>query len=188
MNKKYIIYLDLDGVFADLGTTLSKLLNKPIKNLLEEDWDNALIKYTQPESKVNLFLDLEPMPWSKEFYSLMLQLNKREDISISFLTSVSASKTNKRRVIAEKELWIIKNFGCDFPVHYSDSWKTKHETMGNYDCEFQSDMRANVVVELVHILIDDFILQKELWESYGGVFIHHQGDLKQSYHQLIELI
>lgn len=180
-----MIYLDLDGVFADLGTKLSKLLNKPIETLLEEDWDNALIKYTKPESEVNLFLDLEIMPWSKEFYSLMLQLNKREDISICFLTSVSAKKTNKRRVIAEKELWIIKNFGCDFPVHYSDSWKTKHETM---DCEFQSDMRANVGVELVHILIDDFILQKGLWESHGGVFIHHQGDLKQSYHKLIELI
>lgn len=183
-----MIYLDLDGVFADLGTKLSKLLNKPIETLLEEDWDNALIKYTKPESEVNLFLDLEIMPWSKEFYSLMLQLNKREDISICFLTSVSAKKTNKRRVIAEKELWIIKNFGCDLPVHYSDSWKNKYETMGDYDCEFQSDMRANVGVELVHILIDDFILQKELWESHGGVFIHHQGDLKQSYHKLIELI
>ncbi len=171
----YNIYLDLDGVFANLEKKLSEILNKPMESLTKDDWNDSLRKYTKPDSKINLFLDLEIMPWSKQFYLLMLGLNKREDINISFLTSISADKTNKRRVIAEKQLWIIRNFGDDFNVLFSDSWKDKHCYI------IDSENNKN-------ILIDDFILQKDVWEKNGGIFIHHRGSLEQSYKQLINLI
>lgn len=184
MNKKqYNIFLDLDGVFADLEKKLCEIYNKEINQFTKKDWDSALKIYTQPESNINLFLDLDLLPGALDFYNLMLELRKKENIEIYFLTSISLNKTFGRRVKAEKELWVIKNLGKEIPILFSDSWKLKRSQLYFYNI-----LSKISKTEYINILIDDFILQKENWENSGGIFIHHENDFKQSYNKLINII
>lgn len=173
---KNIIYLDLDGVFANFVKKVEQLTNKSLKQLEKEDWDNILYKYGQPNSGEYLFQFLELLPGAKYFYKKVLKL-KNKDTHICFLTSTSANKTNKRFVSAQKTIWVLENLGSELDIYFSNNWEDKIQTT----FIFQD------YIDTKHILIDDFEKQKTIWcKETNNIFIHHKGNHEETYQTLIK--
>jgi hypothetical protein len=145
---KTIIYLDLDGCFADFDSEVRRVYGqKPA------DWGN--IKWSLLETVPNFFLNLKTIPGSVDAFNTIMSLGYETQI----LTALP--KPTKMLVTSahDKLQWVRKHLHPTIQVNCAAGWRNKVNW-----------------VHRKHILIDDMQRNIDHWNESGGKGIHHNGD------------
>lgn len=155
------IYLDLDGVMANLEAGLDDLFGpdrdrkEPITNV---GWKKIL-------AEDGFFLKLPAMKGAYEFF------NSIDSPTLSILTA--CPHTRYEDIAKQKVAWVRKHLSEDvvvLPVHMSDAKPLFMNKPGD-------------------ILIDDYGKNCRAWEEAGGVAIKHEGiDFDTTYWKLKEVL
>lgn len=106
MNK--IIYLDMDGVVADLDSAFELWAGYHPEKHPDRTafFDDFLPEYTNQDG----FYKQPPMPLANELVSLLKNLAIQDNIKLSFLTSIGHFVHPNGPVLEQKKRWIHKNF------------------------------------------------------------------------------
>lgn len=148
-----IIYLDLDGVFADFLTTFDKIVGHPY----DQDPVAAWAKLDQVD---HLFLNLEPFPYARELFDQLCNTG----VETKILTALPKLTGKLHTAEQDKREWVAKHLSSDIEVICTDGWRGKSA---------YANRRS--------ILIDDSIRNIEDWFDHGGMGIWHTGrDYKSS--------
>lgn len=149
------IYLDMDGVMADLEQGLDGLFGEgrdrkvPLTNA---DWKRII-------ATPNFFFKLPPMEGAKEFFRSIQHLP-----NLYFLTSCPTS--NYEEVARQKKAWVRLHLTHNHMVLPAAGSESKPLFMHNSG----------------DILIDDWGKNCKAWEEAGGLAIKHEGtDFARTY-------
>ena len=141
-----IIFLDLDGVFADF--------KKRFREIVHFDYD------TDPEGAWrrldqvdNLFLTLDPFPYAKEMFDEIQSYG----IETKVLTALPWLTGKLKTAAADKEAWVRQHLSPTIEVICTEGWKGKRQYAPQHN-----------------ILIDDMRRNIDDWRDAGGVGIHHK--------------
>lgn len=139
------VFLDLDGVMADMDGTYEKhwgvRLNRHMTSDPPNMWENI-------KSVDRFYYHLPLMPDALELWEGVLKLHPNPAI----LTGVSKFTPEAD---ADKRAWVAKYLGAHVPVYTSLSKnKRDHGKPGD-------------------VLVDDWFKWRSRWEEMGGVFILH---------------
>jgi len=152
LNKKPVIYVDLDGVLADLfahATNVNKV--KHWLDLDKKQWD----EYYRGVDAYKLFANLDPFPITNSIIKMVISMFGSYQILSRPL------EFNAKECIAGKNKWIDTYLNIQ-PVkrHFTpDKWKFAIQANGT-----------------PNILIDDHRQNIHLWEAHGGIGIKFQSD------------
>lgn len=152
-DPKYMLYLDLDGVFADLTTYVEHLLGHKIKTQSDGNWANDDEIWEQlremDEPKFNKLPQLEDAMVLWEFV---------KDYPHKILTATG--KPADRNAAMKRE-WIKNNLPGHGPIITVEKSKLKAEHAAEN-----------------HILVDDRTKSTRPWKQAGGIAIHHKSAAK----------
>ena len=163
---KYKLFLDLDGVFADLhGWFESRHGPDWEEKVNAEGYWQELAK-TEPR----LFSQLETLPLSLETINFLVSIQDKFD-RISFLTA-KPSRGNFKYAELDKTQWVANVLGSNWPVIANVYAKDKQIHCEGPTC----------------ILIDDNKSNIQRWIKAGGIGILHLGYLPGSMYNLIKTI
>lgn len=146
------IFLDLDGVMADLeGHYLSTfghaMSDAPSRNQM---WRNI-------DSHENFWLTIPVMEGGKEFFTWLLGMCYHSGAELCILTAAPDNEKHEKVARYKKE-WVKRNLG-DVMVLPS----------------YGSERKAMFIQNPGDILIDDWYKNLEAWGAEGGVAVKHVG-------------
>jgi 5'(3')-deoxyribonucleotidase len=153
------IYLDLDGVLADLDARLLSLSGKKFS-----DFPSTSAAWKVFGQYKNLFADVPKMSDADQLVAGVQQLAKQHHCTVEILTAIPLL-TTMPSAENDKHEWVKKHFGnipFNIGPHAKDKWK--HCRAGD-------------------ILIDDKLLNIQQWNDVGGFGILHT-DARHSLNQL----
>lgn len=140
-----IIYLDLDGVFADF--------KKRFKEIVHFDYDtDPAGAWKRLDQVDHLFLTLEPLPYAHEMFSII----QSKGIETKMLTALPRQTGKLKTAAADKTAWVRQHLSSTIEVICTDGWSGKR-VYARPDAILIDDMKRN---------IDD-------WREGGGIGIHH---------------
>lgn len=142
-----ILYLDLDGVFADFEGACKKLG-------LDYSSDPKLAWATL-DTVPHLFRDLEPLPYALSFFDSIMGMSYSK-VDIKILTALPMITNKLYSAAKDKREWVHHWLHPDLEVICTNGWREKKNYCQPWD-----------------ILIDDKIENIEDWKSVGGVGILH---------------
>jgi len=165
MNKHFpILYIDLDGVLADLYGYAAKIHKVgSYRDINSEQWE-IFFKEVNAEE---LFSNLEPFPSNQSLIKMAINNFGRYNILSSPLNF------DKEGSIKGKIRWLKNNISTE----PNDQWIFDHE---KYKYAIQENGIPN-------ILIDDYNLNIEKWTAAGGKAIKWQAD-EQSIDELSNML
>jgi hypothetical protein len=145
--RQSILYIDLDGVLADL--------EKKSKALFGDDWKKEMEKPNWGDFQLHprLFLDLDMMP--DAWMLLNFAFDLRPVVVPKVLTALP-KRGHFEFAAADKREWVTKTIGHTLPVLFGPYAEDKQ-----YHCQ-PGD-----------ILIDDNELNVEQWRNRGGDAVLH---------------
>lgn len=152
----YVLYVDLDGVLADLTSYVEKLLGISIRTQSDGNWHNDDEIWDQIRA-----LDGEPnfdqlpmLPDAKELWTFLTAGGRKPHIltATGYPEDVNAAKKRK---------WVAKHLSNTGKVH----------------TVLKSKMKAEFAAPN-HILIDDRTKSTRPWKQAGGIAIHHKSAAK----------
>lgn len=140
-----IIYLDLDGVFADCKKRFKEIIHFEY----DVDPDGAWRKLSDVD---HLFLSLDPFEYAQDMFNTI----QATGIETKMLTALPRSTNKLITAAADKEAWVRKHLSSDIEVICTNGWRGK---------------RAYAQPDA--ILIDDMKRNIEDWQAGGGIGIQH---------------
>lgn len=141
-----IIYLDLDGVFADF--------KKRFKEIVHFDYDeDPAGAWKRLETVDHLFLSLEPFSYAKGFYDTIAETG----IPHKFLTAMPRLTGKLKTAAQDKTEWVHRYLDPQVEVICTDGWRGK-----------AAYARSDA------ILIDDMQRNIDAWREAGGIGILHR--------------
>ena len=152
LSKKPIVYVDMDGVLADLYNTAALITNVDHYNeMTDEQWQS----FFQDSDAYHLFRDIEPFSTA----NILLQLVKRFAGGYTILSSPLSF--DRAGSIKGKREWLAKNIKIP-----ADNVVFEHD---KFKYAVQPDGTPN-------ILIDDWGVNTRAWKAAGGIAIKYQAD------------
>jgi 5'-nucleotidase len=150
MKDKRRIYIDCDGVLANLGLKLTEIYGKDYKELSSNQlWSSIR------DDHHNFFSDLEPYDGAKEFVKFIVETYK--DHYVAILTALPWPTGNLITVDQDKRQWIREYINQTIPIHTLIGGVNKKEYINNPG----------------DILIDDTQKVLDNWTEKKGIGILH---------------
>jgi 5'(3')-deoxyribonucleotidase len=150
--RKPIVYVDMDGVLADLYNYAAELYDVDHYNQMTQDqWE----EFFKDSDAYHLFRDLKPFPTANE----LLRIVKRFAGGYNILSSPLSF--DKEGSMKGKSEWLSKNINVT-----PDKIIFEHD---KYKYAVQPDGTPN-------ILIDDYGVNIRKWNAAGGIAIKYQAD------------
>jgi len=146
-----MIYLDLDGVFADFNKKAIELIGPNYKEIKA----NELWKELGKEK--HLFLNLDEVPDAQSLFRSIMIIAKEYNQEVAFLTALPYSTGNLSTSKQDKIDWVRKHLSKDIFVHTIIGGINKAKFAKPKD-----------------ILIDDTERNLVAWQSVGAIPILHQ--------------
>jgi 5'(3')-deoxyribonucleotidase len=146
-----MIYLDLDGVFADYRKGFAKVLG----------WDyhaDPKLAWSILDQEPHLFRQLELLPRAKALLAAIESLAKQTNRSISFLTALPLRTNQLVSAEDDKHWWVRYVLESYHPIICVDNWSRKKD-----------------YADIGDILIDDSARNISDWESVGGRGVLYTG-------------
>ena len=144
------IWLDLDGVFADLQKKLIEVFGPDYKEISP----NNLWRRLQEED--HLFLHLNEIEDAQSLLSSIIKISDEYNCEIEFLTALPYSTGNLSTSRDDKILWVKRHLSITIPVSTIIGGLNKYKFANAGD-----------------ILIDDTAKNLGPWEGAGGIGILH---------------
>lgn len=146
----YKIFVDLDGVVADLDKHVLELTGKTFPQLRKNDNDDGFQNFVDSEREQgnSIFGDLDLMPDAQQLWDYIVKYKP------SILTATGVPEA---QAIAEKIRWVMENLSG-----YDKIYTVKKSI---FKAEYA---KPN------HILIDDRMKSIEPWRKAGGIGIEHK--------------
>jgi hypothetical protein len=146
--KEYKIFVDLDGVMADLHSHVEELLGKKLVTLPNGNWENDHDIWQEVSEKGGVQFDqLELLDDAMELWNYVKQYNP----SVLTATGVPREKNTK-----QKRAWVEKHLSGYADIHTPQTSPEKAK-----------------LAKPNHILIDDRTKSTIPWEKAGGIAIQH---------------
>lgn len=151
-NSQPIIYVDMDGVLADLFGHAANLHDVETYRHLTKDQFNRFFK---ENNAYELFKNLKPFPTTNQLLGMVVNLFGSYRILSSPLNFDPAGS------IAGKKEWLEKyiKIPAELWIFDEEKWKYAQQSTGN-----------------ANILIDDFGYNIKRWNESGGIGIKFQSD------------
>ena len=146
INNPIKIFLDMDGVVADLLAAISRRLDKPVNSISSDEIYDFLRETAK--AKIPIFLEIPKMKDADKLYNYVKKYNHQ------FLTSAGSYATSY--IAKQKIEWVRKHFG-NVKVDVVSTSKEKAAWAKPY-----------------HILIDDRDKSINAWVAAGGIGILHK--------------
>jgi 5'(3')-deoxyribonucleotidase len=151
-DRKLKIYIDMDGVLADLFGHAQGIHNvETYKSLTKDQWE----KFFSDSDAEELFSNLPPFPTTNKLLQMVVEMFGGYSILSSPLSFDGPGS------IRGKKIWIAKNITVPSEQDIFD-----HE---KYRYAIQENGTPN-------ILIDDYKVNIKLWVDHGGIGIKFQSD------------
>ena len=151
-NAKPIVYVDMDGVLADLYSHAAEISNVEHYNqMTPEQWES----FFKDSDAYHLFRDIGMFPTANQ----LLELVKKYAGGYRILSS--PLNFDREGSIKGKREWLAKNINVP-----ADKIVFEHE---KYKYAVQPDGTPN-------ILIDDYGVNTRAWDAAGGTAIKYQAD------------
>ena len=147
------IWLDLDGVMADMAQKLIEVFGSDYKSIPS----NLLWKRLQEED--HLFLHLNEIPDAQSLLSSIVKIADEYNCELEFLTALPYSTGNLLTSKSDKISWVRSHLTDKIPVQTIIGGLNKYKF-------------ANVG----DILIDDTAKNLGPWEAAGGIGILHESN------------
>lgn len=145
------IYIDMDGVLANLQKTLITKFGEDYKELSADViWGNIR------DNEINFFFNLDCYDMSQNFVETILE-KYSDSHYVSILTALPWPTGNLISAAKDKERWIRKFIHDTIPVHTIIGGANKPQYI-NIPCD---------------ILIDDTQVVIDKWQNKGGIGILH---------------
>jgi 5'(3')-deoxyribonucleotidase len=142
------VYLDMDGVLADMEQGYLNALDK----VFDSDWGSL------PE---DFFLHLPPMKDADFLVESVFNLSREYDFEVAVLTAIPRRR-HFHRAAEDKATWIFRNYP-----------QITEFLIGPYAIDKQDHCRGKT-----DILIDDSPLNYAQWRAKGGTAIYHESAAK----------
>lgn len=140
-----IIYLDLDGVFADF--------KKRFKEIVHFDYEtDPAGAWKRLDQVDHLFLTLEPFPYAHEMFTIIQSYG----VETKMLTALPRTTGKLNTAAADKTAWVRQHLSSTIEVICTDGWSGKA-----------------AYAHPAAILIDDMQRNIDAWRAAGGVGIRH---------------
>lgn len=159
MRTYNIIYLDLDGVFADFRKSFDKIVGHPY----DEDPQGA---WSKLEKVDRLFLNLDPLPGAKDMFDEIQSFG----IQTKILTALPRLTGKLHTSVEDKTNWVREHLSSDIEVICTDGWRGKRAYSN------QSS-----------ILVDDMVRNTIDWIDAGGSGVLHFSN-QYTLHQLRNIL
>jgi 5'(3')-deoxyribonucleotidase len=143
-----IIYLDLDGVFADFKTRFREIIKFEYETNPDQAWGVL-------DKQDHLFRNLPVLPGSKQMFDAIAQRAWR-GYEIKFLTALPRLTGKLKTAAQDKHDWVREHLSPTAEVICTDGWRGKR-AYAKPDAILIDDMQRN---------IDD-------WRDGGGIGIRH---------------
>ena len=149
LKKEYKIFVDLDGVMADLDAHVLDLTGKTFPQLRKNDQDDGFQNFVDAERAdgQTIFDNLDPMPDAHQLWDYIVEYKP------SILTATGVPEV---QATAEKIKWV-------------------HDNLSGFDNIItvkKSVLKADYAAPN-HILIDDREKSIQPWRAAGGIGILH---------------
>ena len=144
-----MIFLDLDGVFADYRKGFHKVLGR-------DYYEDPKAAWPILDQVPNLFATLEPLPYAKVFFNQIHDLADEFDEGLAFLTALPLKTNYLVTADSDKEFWTRKHLDARIPVICVPGWRYK-----------------KAYARVGSILIDDSARNIKDWNSSGATGIVH---------------
>jgi 5'(3')-deoxyribonucleotidase len=151
-SKKFIVYVDMDGVLADLFNHVGKLHNVAHYNEIDSNqWEH----FFKNVNAYKLFQELPAFPTANR----LLQLVKRYAGGYTILSSPL-------------------NFDRAGSIKGKTEWLSEHITVPPDNVIFEHEKYKYATQDngTPNVLIDDFNRNINAWKSHGGIGIKYQAD------------
>jgi len=150
LKTDYKIFVDLDGVVADLDKHVLELTGKTFPQLRKDDNDDGFQNFvdSQRAEGNTIFDDLPLMPDAQELWNYIVKYKP------SILTATGVPEAE---AAAEKIRWVMENLSG-----YDKIYTVK-----------KSILKAEYA-QPNHILIDDRVKSINPWREAGGIGIEHK--------------
>lgn len=149
-----MVYLDLDGVFADYKQGFREVLGIEYHDEPKQAW-TTLDKVPQ------LFSRLKPLPGALSLFSSILSLVSKYNDSCAILTALPRVTNELHSAAADKRQWVATNLSTNIRTIVVPGWQYKQFYCRN----------------MLDILIDDSPRNIKAWELVGGKGILHKSNL-----------
>ncbi len=149
LEKEYKIFVDLDGVMADLDKHVLDLTGKTFPQLRKNDQDDGFQNFVNAERAKghSVFGELDPMPDAQQLWDYIVKYNP------SILTATGEPVAE---ATAEKIRWVMDNLSGFDKIHTVKKSILKAE-----------------YAQPNHILIDDREKSINPWTKAGGIGVLH---------------
>lgn len=146
----YVLFVDLDGVLADLTSYVEKLLGIEIKTQSDGNWHNDDEIWDEIRSRDGEpnFQHLQPMADAMELWNFIKPYKPHILTATGYPADVNAKK---------KRAWVAKHLSGYGDVHTVE----------------KSHLKAQFAAP-THLLIDDRTKSVRPWKQAGGVAILHK--------------
>lgn len=152
MNGKPIIFVDMDGVLADLFEYARDLHDvDTYQRITKDQWDKM---FSETDAE-HLFAALPMFPTANQLLGMV------KDMFGGYCILSSPLSFDKAGSIRGKKAWLSQHITVP-----ADDWIFEHE---KYIYAVQADGTPNV-------LIDDYGVNIRLWKDHGGIGLKYQAD------------
>ena len=148
-----MIYIDLDGVFANFEKKLLDTFGPTYDQVSPKDLWAELGK------EKNLFLHLDEIDDAQSLFRSISLIAAEYNRELAFLTALPIPRGNLTTAKDDKTSWVKQRLSETVPVFTVVGGKNKGKFADPGD-----------------ILIDDMKRNIEVWEKAGGIGIHHETD------------
>jgi len=150
--SKPILYLDMDGVIADLYNHAAEIYDvEHYKSMTPKQWE----AFFKDSNAYELFRDISPFPSSNQLVRLI------KKIAGGFTILSSPLNFDREGSIKGKREWLRKhlNVSPDGEIFDHEKWKFAKQIDGT-----------------PNVLIDDYTPNITKWQEAGGIGIKYQAD------------
>ena len=150
--SKPIVYVDMDGVLADLYSHAAEISDvEHYNHMTPEQWES----FFKDSDAYHLFRDIQPFSTANELLSIV------KKYAGGYRILSSPLNFDREGSIKGKREWLAKHINVP-----ADKIVFEHE---KYKYAVQPDGTSNV-------LIDDYGVNTRAWDNAGGIAIKYQAD------------